>query len=324
MAVNKCIAASFATILMLVASVVMAAPTKLGPDTVVASQGGASVRLRDVDAFARTVPPDHLAELFSSPDRIESILRNLLAEKQLLNEAKKLKLQDRPQVAADMQRAVDAVLVKARIAALQKKATGHVPNLEELAHERYLANPAHYGVPKVVDVKHILIGTKDRSDAEAKALADKIYGQLKNDPSQFDADITKYSDDPSKAHNHGLITNATSKTYVSEFREAADRLAKVGDISHPVKSQFGYHIIKLVKLTPGKKRSYAEVKKDLVASLRADYIAKQVQHHLNVIRNRTIDPNPAAIAALSHRYPAPQSAAKSKSSTTAVPAVKTH
>ncbi|MDN5923443.1 MAG: peptidylprolyl isomerase [Xanthomonadales bacterium] len=305
MSVLKCLAAVSAMVVMPIAMSASAAPAKLAADTVVATQGGVQVTLADVDAFSRTVPADHLAELFNSPKRIESIVRNLLAQKQLLNEAHKLKLQDKPQVAADMQQAADAVLIKARIAVLRDKVVAEVPDLSELAHERYLANPADYAVPKQVDVKHILIGTKDRSDAEAKALAVKIYKQLEADPSQYDADVEKYSDDQSKSRNQGLITNATSNKLVPEFREAADKLTKVGEIAPPVKSQFGYHIIKLVKLTPGHTSSYAEVKDAIVKELRDNYIAKKVQHHLDLVRNRSIDAVPAAVASLRNRYATP-------------------
>lgn len=280
----------------------------LPPSTVVASQGGAHVTLGDVDAFAHSVPADQRARLFDSPQRIEAIVRNLLAQKALVAEARKLKLQDDPTVASDMQTAADAVLVKARMAALQKKVAAHIPDMSELAHERYLGNPSAFGVPKEVDVKHILIGTQTRTDAEAKALADKIYAELKADPSQYDADVTKYSDDSSKAKNHGLITNATSKDYVPEFSEAASKLTKVGQLSAPVKSKYGYHILKLIKRVQGHPRTFAQVKPALVKELRDDYVAKKVQHHLDEIRNHKIDASPAAVASLRTRYadvPAP-------------------
>lgn len=223
-----------------------------------------------------------------------------------------------------MQQAANGVLVKARIAALRKKVTASVPDLSELAHERYLADPSDYAIPKKADVEHILIGTGERSDADAKALADKLYAQLKADPSQFDADVMKYSDDASKARNHGLIKNATSKSLVREFREAAGSLTKVGDISPPIKSQFGYHIIKLVKYDPGRTRTFADVKKSILATMRSDYIDKSVQHHLDVDRNRKLKAYPAPVASLRSRYADAHSGAAKTVPSAAGSAAATH
>jgi parvulin-like peptidyl-prolyl isomerase len=153
-----------------------------------------------------------------------------------------------------------------------------------------------------VDVKHILIGTKQRSEADAKALADKLYAELKQNPAAFDADVEKYSDDPSKAKNHGLIPDATSPSYVAEFRGAAGKLHKVGEISSPVKSQFGYHILKAVKIVPAQPRSFDQVRAPLVQKLRADYIAQKVQDHIDGVRSRALDADPDLVASLRTRY----------------------
>ncbi|HET6633006.1 MAG TPA: peptidylprolyl isomerase [Rhodanobacteraceae bacterium] len=296
------LASVLAVTLVLACSAASAQQGGDGAAAVVASQGGVSVTLADVDAFALTVPEDKRAQLFVSPERIKNIVNNLLAQKQLLKEARELKLQDDPETAARMEQAANAVLVKARVAALQHKFESEMPDLTALAHERYLANPAAYTVPAERDVKHILIGTKHRSDAEAKALAERLYKQLQADPSKFDEDMAKYSDDAGKDSNGGIITDATSTRYVRPFREAAGKLDDVGQLSPPVKSQFGYHIIKLVKYTPARARSFEEVRDAMVEKLQKNYVAKKVQHHLDVVRNRSIDVNAPVVRSLLTRY----------------------
>ncbi|HET8897998.1 MAG TPA: peptidylprolyl isomerase, partial [Rhodanobacteraceae bacterium] len=279
----------------------VATPTQLPPGVVV-EQGGAQISLKDVDAFAMTVPDSARPGTFGSARNVERILRGLVANRQLADEARKLHMQDDPAVAARMAAAAEKVLVEARIEALTAKYKASVPDLTELARERYIADPASYAVGRVVDVKHILIDTKKHTDAEAKALADKLYAELKADPAAFDQDVAKYSDDDSKERNHGLIPDATSAKYVPEFGAAAKDLKKVGDISPPTKTQFGYHLLKAVKIVPAHQRTFEEVKPALLAKLEQDYVASHVQDHLDGIKSRKLEANMDLVKSLTSRY----------------------
>lgn len=280
-------------------------------DEVVVRQGTAVLSLTDVDAYAQTVPQGGAAQLFASPSRVEQVLLNLLQTRQLADEARKAGLNDDPVIAAEVRQAGDGALAAARVADLRQHFTDTMPNMDELAHERYLANPSSFDLPKQVDVKHILIGTKDRSEGEAKALADKLYSELKANPSGFDADVEKYSDDPSKKNNHGLIENATSDGLVKPFRDAANSLGKVGQILPPVKSQFGYHIIEAVKITPAKTRSFEEVRPQLIAQLQKDYVNRKVRDHVDGLRGNKLEPNMDLVKSLTTRYATSPAAAAS-------------
>ncbi|MGA7297819.1 MAG: peptidylprolyl isomerase [Rhodanobacteraceae bacterium] len=272
------------------------------PDAVVVSQGGAHVTLKDVDGFAEALPWDQRATVFSDPNRIERILRNLLLTKQLVKQAQSDGLDSNAMVRAGMELASKQALAKAQVQAFKEKTQQSIPDMTELARERYLANPEAFAVPASTDVKHILISTKDRSDAKAKALADKIHAALMENPDQFADDVAKYSDDDSKKGNHGLIKDATSGQYVDNFRNAAKKLTRVGQISEPVKTQYGYHILKAVKLHPASQPTFAEVRNGLVKQLQDDYVKKQVQDYVDGLKSKELEPNPDAIASLRTRF----------------------
>ncbi len=274
----------------------------LSDSTVVISQGGVALTVKDVDVYASSLPADKVGPIFNSPQRIETILRNLVLTKELAAASRKDGLQNREDVRAAIAAATDQALATAKVNAVQREAEKRVPDMQELAHERYLADPEKYAIPKSIDVKHILIATKDRSDKAANALAQKLYKELKADPSQFDADVAKYSDDLSKKGNDGLIPDATSNRLVPSFREAAGKLTRVGEIAGPVKSPYGYHIIKAVKITPATSRSYDEVKGQLIAKLRKEWIAKKVQDYVDGLRSGKVNANPEVIQALRTRY----------------------
>ena len=93
-------------------------------------------------------------------------------------------------------------------------------------------------------MRHILISEKDANGqvdyAKSKAEADDVYAQLKNG-ADFEALVKKYSTDTGSKSNGGKYT-ANRGQSVPEFDEAAFKL-KTNEISKPVKTQFGYHII---------------------------------------------------------------------------------
>jgi parvulin-like peptidyl-prolyl isomerase len=107
-----------------------------------------------------------------------------------------------------------------------------------------------------VHAAHILFDAKDQATAE------KVLAQLKADPSQFAADAKKYSKDPGSATKGGDLGWPTSP-YVPEFQKAIESL-KPGQLdTQLVKTQFGYHIIKVIEKRPASVKSYNDVKEQI-------------------------------------------------------------
>lgn len=273
------------------------------PQSVVVGQGEAEITLLEVDAYGRHFPEEERGHLFDDPHRIEDVLHTLLTREQIALEAREMGLDKDPIVQAQIRQAADTVLAQLRLQALRTDIESKLPDLTQLASERYRANPSDYAVASSVDVKHILVGIDERTEDEAKALADKLHAELKADPSKFGAYVDKYSDDKSKTRNHGLIPDATSEGLVKPFRDAAATLRQVGDMSAPIETKFGYHILKLVKVTPAHQQSFEEVRDDLVAKLQREYVAKKMQAYKDGVRSTPLrDINPDLLQALRTRY----------------------
>ena len=68
------------------------------------------------------------------------------------------------------------------------------------------------------------------------------------------------------------------------FADAAFALKKVGDLSEPVLSSFGYHLIRLDGRKPGRVKSFDEVKEALVSEERGKYVAEQRDLAVTAIR----------------------------------------
>jgi parvulin-like peptidyl-prolyl isomerase len=199
-----------------------------------------------------------------------------------------------------LKHAADDSLAGAEVERYRK--TLKFPEFEGLAQEYYASHKDEYVMHGAVDVKHVLVSSTDRTDAEAKTRIGEVAATANQHPDQFDTLVEKYSDDPSKKDNHGLIQNATGGKTVAPFAQAAAALKKPGDISPVVKTQFGYHVLMLVDHKPDRQNTYAEVHDGLIAKLRQDYVDKQVKDHTDQLRNNPLDANPDLVASLRTRF----------------------
>jgi parvulin-like peptidyl-prolyl isomerase len=101
------------------------------------------------------------------------------------------------------------------------------------------------------------------------------------------AEVAKtYSDDPTAAENAGDLGMLIVDNLSVDFAEAL-RTMKPGDLSEPVRTNFGYHLIKYESLTKGRPYKFAEVRDSIVAEVKENWLKEQ--RKLNVERI-TADP----------------------------------
>ena len=266
------------------------------PPGVVASQGGAQISLQDLDAYAAKIPEKDRPGFFDSPKRIEGVIMNLLLQRQLATEARADKLDKDPAVQRQIELATEDTLARVDLEQFRKNLK--LPNFDELANEYYLTHKSEFVVPGDVTVKHVLVSTKDRKPEEARARIGEVEAAAKAHPDQFDALVEKYSDDPSKADNHGLIKNAASSKMVPPFAKAAAELKSPGELSPIVKTSYGFHVLQFVDRKPDTSQTFEEARPVLVAKLRNDWVEKQVNEHSGHMRGQPLDANPDLVASL--------------------------
>jgi parvulin-like peptidyl-prolyl isomerase len=136
------------------------------------------------------------------------------------------------------------------VSALSKKifdaVTKDVAVTDEEIVQYYTQNQSQYGTPESRDVRHILVAEKagDEVDfAASKAKADAIYAQLQGG-ADFAALAKAESEDPGSKDTGGKLTISRGQT-VPEFDKISFELDK-GELSKPVKTQYGYHVIEAV------------------------------------------------------------------------------
>lgn len=129
----------------------------------------------------------------------------------------------------------------------------------------YEQNLQRFSTPEERRASHILIAVNnEKSDADAKKEADEIYKQLQADPSKFAQLAKSKSADPGSARQGGDLGFFQKGMMVPEFDNAVFS-GKKGDLVAPVKTQFGYHIIKIVDIKPAQAKPLKEVRAEIEA-----------------------------------------------------------
>jgi len=117
------------------------------------------------------------------------------------------------------------------------------------------------------DARHILLEINDkRSAEEAKAEIEKIRQRILAGES-FEALAREYSEDPGSAESGGELGATAEGVYVPEFETALWSL-KEGEISEPVKTEFGYHLIQLNAIIEEEYPPFEQVRADIERRLR--------------------------------------------------------
>ncbi len=162
----------------------------------------------------------------------------------------------------------------------------------------YERQRSNFEVPEQVTAAHILIkvaeGASAAADAEAKKKAEALFARA-----QKGEDFAKLADantdDPSGKGKGGALAPFARGQMVPEFEQAAFGM-KPGEIRGPIKTQFGYHIIKLIAKTPPHTSPFEDVKSQIAAQLsdtraqaETDRLTRDLADRVRKIKNPSDD-----------------------------------
>jgi peptidyl-prolyl cis-trans isomerase D len=152
----------------------------------------------------------------------------------------------------------------------------------------YEQNQKQYAGSEERRASHILIAVKkDASAADkaaAKAKADKLYAQLSANPADFAKLAKADSDDPGSAEHGGDLGYFGAGMMVKPFEDAVFQM-KQGQISQPVQSDFGYHIIQLTGVKPATVKTLEQVKADISKTIKTQLMSKKFTELAEVFNN---------------------------------------
>ena len=140
----------------------------------------------------------------------------------------------------------------------------------------YNQNIDQYTSPEQVRASHILLKTEGKDEAAVKKQAETVLAEVKKPGADFAALATKYSEDDGSKGQGGDLNFFGRGRMVPEFDAAAFSM-EPGTISDLVKTQFGYHIIKVVEKRPGGTRPLTEVQSQITEQIKWERAQSQAQ-----------------------------------------------
>lgn len=217
---------------------------------VLAAVGGQSITEADVEQFLAAL--GQRGDTYRNPEGKAAILEELINRKLFLMEAQRNLFEAEAAFKAQMKQAKESLLVNYAI----EKAIGSVKVKDEEIISFYEENKDKMGGGDTVNASHILVETEE----EALRILDEIKAGL-----SFEDAAKKYSSCPSKEQG-GNLGDFGHGQMVPEFEQAAFAM-EVGELSTPVKTQFGYHLIRLNGKKAGEPTPLSEVRDRIEAEL---------------------------------------------------------
>ncbi len=214
---------------------------------VLATINGDKITLEDFNKELDRIPPN-MKMLVLTQSGKQSFLDRYIVKRLLMEEAKKENIEKDKEYQDRLADITEQLLIESL---LKKKVATNINPTEEQLKEYYEKNKEKFKTGQEVDTRQILVKT----EKEAKEIRAKL------DKGEDFADLAKkFSIDPSAKSTGGAIGFHGKGTLLPEYEAVAFKMTKVGQISPPVKSQLGYHIIQLQGMKPPAYTPYDEVK----------------------------------------------------------------
>lgn len=275
------------------------ATTTAQADPIVVAAGDVAIRQSEFEGALKTLPAEY--QQFASGPGKKQFAEDYLRMKMLAAEGMKAGLDKDPEVIAQLNLMRDNLVANAQIQKIEKSITISDEELKK----KYEETKGQY---EQVKARHILVafkgspaaqpGKPELTEEQAKAKAEELRKQIVGGAS-FEEIAKKESDDVGSGSRGGDLGEFGRGQMVPEFEKAAFE-AKVGEVTPVVRTQFGYHII---KVDEHGNTSFDEVKANLE---RAERQAR-VQAKLEEMKTATkVTFNDAYFGAPANPAPAPQ------------------
>lgn len=270
------------------------------PAGVAARMGDAELRIDEVKALVDGLPPEAKAQLAANPAELPRIVRTELLRRAVALEARSKGWDKRPEVNVQMERAREQVLVSTYMNSVARPPESFPSESEVRA--AYDQSQAAFVAPKQFRLAQIFVAAPPESDkaafAKAQAKASDLGEKARKKGADFAALAKTGSEHAESAAKGGDMGWAAEATLVQELREPVAALKK-GDVSAPIRTPRGWHILRLDDVREKGVRPLPEVRDQIVSALRLRRAQETEQAYLTLLSNRTpVHVNDAEVAKL--------------------------
>ena len=233
-----------------------------------ASVNGKPITTADVDSFIAAMGRN--GQAYNNPQGRAAVLEQLIAQRLFLLDAQRNLLEREPAFKEQLAAIKEQLLMEYAIS----KCVEGVKVKEEEVQAFYEEHKDEFITDDTVNASHILVDSEEQ--------ATQILESIKAGEISFEDAAAQYSSCPSSAQG-GNLGDFSQGQMVPEF-DAAVFAMEVGEIAGPVKTQFGYHLIKLNAKNAAEPIAYADIRQELFAKLMQDRQQAAYQSKINQLK----------------------------------------
>ncbi len=236
---------------------------------IIATVNNKEIRQSDVEALYVNLGPN--AAQYQGEAGYKQLVEQLILEEMLYSDAKENNLDNEKEYQTALDQLKKSLLAQYSVSKLMS----NIDVTDNEAVEYYNSNKNMFKSPENVTASHILVDSLEKAEEILKEI---------NTGLDFADAAQKYSSCPSKASG-GNLGKFGKGQMVVEFENAVFSM-NVGEVSSPVKTQFGYHLIQLNDKSDSKDLSFEEAKQDIINKLKYDKQSKTYAEKQNKLKEK--------------------------------------
>lgn len=265
-----------------------------------ARQGPAVITQADFDAYLERLPEEHRGGFLLSNERIGQVLQNLVLVRLLAAQALEEGLYENEVTQANLYQA--SMVFLADVFRRDFLSDRELDDYSDLARELYLTRSDLFQAEPTVSFAHILIWRgRGRGELDAMESIFALYEQLQGG-ADFEELATQYSDDPEAEETGGKYRHINIEELEENFAQAVSMM-EPGQISEPVLTDYGWHIIRLDEKHEGEKPEWEDVREKATRFAREQHQKDLLERlYRRLLNAHPIEVTPEAVDTLLRRH----------------------
>lgn len=251
---------------------------------VVGRMGSTELTVKQINELIKAQTPAVRQSLLTNPESLKEFIRTELLRRSLIEETKKAEWTKRPDVAYVVDRAKEQAIVDHFLATRAEPEATYPTDKEIQA--AYEANLAQLQIPEQVHLAQILIRVADNASPEENNRAANLTREIGiklEKGAEFGAMAALHSQDEGSKGNKGELDWLPESSLSPQLRGEVKNLA-VGGVAKPLRTPFGWQILKVLGRKPASTRPLAEVREAIINAMRVANTAENRNRYLESIK----------------------------------------
>ncbi len=275
----------------------------LAAEDIILSDGDITVTRADLDAAFASLNTQQRRALREQPDEAQALAKRVFFRKAISRFAEAEGFDEDPRTALVVRQRQESLLARERLRQVEQDAVAD-QSVSRLAREHYQANRREYRTREEAEARHILFSTAETDAGDARTAAEELRERIASGDIEFADAAREYSEDPGSSASGGDLGRFARGRMVGPFEDTVFSLPP-GQLSQPVETEFGFHLIEVQNHHPARQRDFEEVEDEIRAQLAQRLRRDARNNHLSGLRaNENVAVNWELVERLQERFSA--------------------